>query len=107
MYRLKIQYTTNADRQIGWSRANYNTIVVRKVQFSMDQIWTVVHSLVATIYKRLVEELMFMVPRIGNWHIEDMPRFEMTSIVNNHTVMDKGFSFVHNAYNLWPIKGKQ
>ena len=57
---------TNADRQIGWSRANYNTIVVCKVQFSIDQIQTVVHSLVATTCKRLVEELMFIVPRIGN-----------------------------------------
>jgi hypothetical protein len=99
MYGLKIRYTTNADRQIGWSGANYDTIVVRKVQFSIDQIRTVVHSLVATTRKRLVEELMFIVPGIGNWHAEDILRFEMTSIIDNHAVIDEGFSFVYDTRN--------
>jgi hypothetical protein len=66
----------------------------------MDQIRTVVYGLVATTRKRLVEELIFIVPGIGNWHIEDMLRFEMTSIVDNHAVMDEGFSFVHDTRNL-------
>lgn len=107
MYGLKIRYTTNADGQIGWTGANHDIIVVRKVQFSMDQIRTVVHGLVATTRKRLVEELMFMVPGIGDWQAEDMPRFEMTNIVDNYAVMDEGFSFVHDACNPWPVEGKR
>jgi hypothetical protein len=107
MYGLKIRYTTNADGQVGWSGANHDIIVVRKVQFSIGQIRTVVHGLLGTTRKRLVEQLMFMVPGVGDWRAEDMPRFDMASIVDNHSVMDEGFSFVHDARNQWPVEGKR
>ncbi|GAB7336613.1 hypothetical protein MBLNU13_g10310t1 [Cladosporium sp. NU13] len=107
MYGLKIRYTTNADGQVGWSGPDHDTIVVRKVQFSMGQIRTVVHGLLATTRKRLVEELMMMVPGVGDWRSEDMPRFDMASIVDNHAVMDEGFSFIHDARNAWPTDGKR
>jgi hypothetical protein len=45
---MKIRYTTNADRQVGWTGADHDIIVVRKVQFSIGQIRTVVHGLLAT-----------------------------------------------------------
>jgi hypothetical protein len=99
MYGLEIRYTTNADGQIRWSGTEHDIIVVRKVQFSMDRIRTVVHGLVAATRKRLVEELIFIVPGIGDWHVFYMPRFEMTSIVDNHAVMDEGFSLVYDARN--------
>jgi superfamily II DNA helicase RecQ len=107
MYGLKIRYTTNADGQVGWSGPDHDVIVVRKVQFSMGQIRTVVHGLLATTRKRLVEQLMFMVPGVGDWRAEDMPRFDMASIVDNHAIMDEGFSFVHDARNPWPVEGKR
>jgi hypothetical protein len=31
----------------------------------------------------------------------------MTSIVDNHAVMDEGFGFVHDACNPWPVDGKR
>ncbi|XP_022163480.1 uncharacterized protein LOC111028984 [Myzus persicae] len=107
MYGLKIRYTTNADGQVGWSGPNHDIIVVRKVQFSMGQIRTVVHGLLATTRKRLVEQLMFMVPGVGDWRAEDMPRFDMASIVDNHAIMDEGFNFIHDARNPWPVEGKR
>jgi hypothetical protein len=36
IYWFKIRYTTNADGQVGWSGADHDIIVVRKVQFSME-----------------------------------------------------------------------
>jgi hypothetical protein len=36
IYGFKIRYTTNADGQVGWSGADHDIIVVRKVQFSME-----------------------------------------------------------------------
>jgi superfamily II DNA helicase RecQ len=107
MYGLKIRYTTNAHGQVGWSGANNDVIVVRKVQFSMGQIRTVVHGLLATTRQRLVEELMFMIPGAGDWRAEDMPQFDMASIVDNHSVMDEGFSFIQDARNPWPVDGKR
>jgi hypothetical protein len=64
MYGLKIRYTTNADGQVGWSGPDHDIIVVHKVQFSMGQVRTVVHGLLDTTRKRLVEELMFIVPGV-------------------------------------------
>jgi superfamily II DNA helicase RecQ len=107
MYGLKIRYTTNADGQIGWSGANNDVIVSRKVGFSMDQIRTVVHGLLATTRKRLVEDLMFMVPGVSDWRAEDMPGFDMAGVFDNHSVMDEGFNFVQDARNQWPVDGKR
>jgi hypothetical protein len=65
----------------------------------MGQIRTVVYGLLDTTRKRLVEELIFMVPGVVDWRAEDMLRFDMASIVDNHSVMDEGFSFVYDARN--------
>jgi superfamily II DNA helicase RecQ len=107
MYGMKIRYTTNAAGQIGWSGANQDVIVVRKIQFGMDQIRTVVHGLLATTRRRLVEELMFIAPRAGGWQAADMPRFDMATIVDNHSVMDEGFGFIQDARNVWPVDGRE
>jgi hypothetical protein len=40
-----------------------------------------------------------MVPRVGDWRAEDMPRFDVASIVDNHATMDEGFSFIYDARN--------
>jgi hypothetical protein len=66
----------------------------------MGQVRTVVYGLLDTTHKRLVEELMFMVPRVVDWRAEDMLRFDIASIVDNHSVMDEGFSFVYDAHNV-------
>jgi hypothetical protein len=50
---------------------------------------------------------MFIVPRVVDWQAEDMLRFDIASIVDNHSVMDEGFSFVHDARNPWLVDGKQ
>jgi hypothetical protein len=36
-----------------------------------------------------------------------MLRFDIASIVNNHSVIDEGFSFVYDAYNPWSVDGKR
>jgi hypothetical protein len=100
MYRIKIRYTTNANRQVGWTGADYDIIVVRKVQFSIGQIRTVVYSLLATTRKRLVEELMMLIPGVGDWQAEDILRFDIAGIVDNYAIIDEGFSFIYDACNL-------
>jgi hypothetical protein len=107
MYGMKIRYTTNADGQVGWTGADHDIIVVRKVQFSIGQIRTVVHGLLATTRKRLAEELMMLIPGVGDWRAEDMLRFDMAGIVDNHAIMDEGLSFIHDARNPWPVDRKR
>jgi hypothetical protein len=65
----------------------------------MGQIRTVVYGLLDTTRKRLVEELIFIVPGVVDWRVEDMLRFDMASIVDNYSVMDEGFSFVYDTRN--------
>jgi hypothetical protein len=48
-----------------------------------------------------------MVPRVVDWRAEDIPRFDIASIVNNYSVMDEGFSFVYDTCNLWLVDGKR
>jgi hypothetical protein len=60
----------------------------------------VVYGLLDTTRKRLVEELIFIVPRVVDWQAEDILRFDMASIVNNHSIIDEGFSFVYDARNV-------
>lgn len=48
-----------------------------------------------------------MVPGMGDRRAEDMPRFDMASIVDNHSVMDEGFSFIQDARNPWPVDVKR
>ena len=107
MYGLKIRYTTNANGQIGWTGAKSDIIMLPKVAFSMDQIRTVVYGLLATTRKRLVEDLMFMVPGVSDWRAEDIPGFDMASVFDNHSVMDEGFNFIHDARNQWSVDGKR
>ena len=42
---------------------------------------------------------MFMVLGVSDWRAEDMPGFDMASVVDNHSVMDEGFNFVQDARN--------
>jgi hypothetical protein len=65
----------------------------------MGQIRTVVYGLLDTTRKRLVEELIFIVPGVVDWRVEDMLRFDIASIVDNYSVMDEGFSFVYDTRN--------
>jgi hypothetical protein len=42
---------------------------------------------------------MFRVPGISDWRAEDMLRFDIASMVDNYSVMDEGFSFIHDTRN--------
>jgi hypothetical protein len=50
---------------------------------------------------------MMLIPGVGDWRAEDMPRFDIASIVDNHTIIDEGFSFIYDAYNPWPVDRKR
>jgi hypothetical protein len=48
-----------------------------------------------------------MVPGVVDWRAEDILRFDIASIVDNHSVIDEGFSFVYDACNVWLVDGKR
>lgn len=46
MYGMKIRYTTNAEGQVGW--VGDDTILVRKIRFSMGELRKAVHGMLDT-----------------------------------------------------------
>jgi hypothetical protein len=88
IYGLKIRYLTNGNGQTGWSGANSDTISVRTVQFSKEQIRMVIHSLLATTRQRLVENLMFVVPSPQSWrhHTIEMQYCCGTRLASGRTI---------------------
>jgi hypothetical protein len=110
MYGMRVRYTTNAAGQVGWQD---NTIIVRKIRFSMDQIRAAVHGMVQESRRRLIEELFVMSQPdpdgIGHpdWKPTALPRFDIGQISDNHAILDAGFSFVNDVRNLWPVDGQR
>lgn len=121
MYGMKIRYTTNAEGQTGWTGKNNDVIMVRKIQFSMDQIRSVIFGLLNTARQRLAEELLFMsAARQGedgdgadnpqntwDWHPDGLPRIHLDQISDNQSVLDEGWSFLNDSRNKWPVDGRR
>ena len=90
MYGMKIRYTTNAEGQVGW--IGNDTILIRKIQFSMVDIRKVVHGLVNSIRQRLVEDLFMFngqQPKADDWRPVVVPRFDISAIADNYSVLDE------------------
>ena len=72
--------------------------MVRKIKFRMDDIRTVVHGLVGSIRQRLVEELLMFAPiqegESNEWRPPGMPRFELSTLCDDHAVLEEGWSFI-------------
>jgi hypothetical protein len=108
MYGMKIRYTTHAEGQVGWEQDD--TILVRNIKFSMDDIRSVVHGLLNSVRRRLIEDL-FAFKGHGcqpdDWRPAGVPRFDMDTIADNHAVVDAGWSFIRDPRNTWPVDGDE
>ena len=106
-YGMKIRYTTKAEGQIGWE--GDDSIVVRKIKFKMADIRTVVHGLVTTIRQRLIGELLLSArvedPGSNEWRPQGMPRFDLSTVCDDHAVLDEGWSFIQHVQNQWEVDG--
>nr|POE87058.1 atp-dependent dna helicase tlh1 [Quercus suber] len=106
MYGMKIRYTTKAEGQITWE--GNDTVLVRKIKFSMDDIRKVVHGLLSNVRTQLVEELCVLPvgERPGEWKPEELPQFNIAKISDNHRVLDEGWNFLKDIRNEWPVDGE-
>jgi hypothetical protein len=110
MYGMRIRYTTNAAGQVGWQD---DTIIVRKIRFSMNQVREPVHGMVNETRRRLIEELFIIdCPSPAghespDWKPAILPRFDIRQISDNHAILDEGFSFLSDVRNVWPVNGER
>ena len=107
MYGMKIRYTTNAEGQVSWE--GDDTVLVRKIKFSMDDIRTIVHGLVNVMRRQLVEELLILNPSDDprEWKPESLPKFDNNQVADNHRVLDEGWSFLKDVRNKWAVDGER
>lgn len=107
MYGMKIRYTTKAEGQISWE--GEDTVLVRKIKFSMSDIRSAVHGLLSIVRKQLVEELFMFTSNTGpgEWKPSEMPRFDIGKISDNHRMLDEGWSFLKDVRNEWAVNGER
>ena len=107
MYGMKIRYTTKAEGQISWE--GDDTILVRKVRFSIGDIRSIVHGLHATVRRQLVEDLLLFHNIESHTHEwpEGLPRFDIRKIRDNHRILDEGWNFFKDVRNEWSVNGER
>lgn len=105
MYGMKIRYTTKAEGQISW--VGNDTVLVRKIQFSMNDVRSVVHGLLAITRQQLMTDLLLLpaATSVHEWRPEGLPKIDISQIRDNHRIIDEGWSFLKDVRNQWPVDG--
>lgn len=100
-YGMKIRYTTKAEGQVSWE--GNDTVLCRKIKFSMNDVRTAVHGLLSTVRRRMVRELMILPVtehiNADEWRPPGLPRFNLSKIADNPSVLDGGWSFLTDVRN--------
>ncbi|KAK5110579.1 hypothetical protein LTR85_000994 [Meristemomyces frigidus] len=107
MYGMKIRYTTKAEGRVSWK--GNDMVLIRKIKFSMGDIRSIVHGLLAHVRQQLAEQLLLL-PRSTDpttWRPEELPRFDVQQIRDDHAMMDEGWSFWKDVRNEWPVDGER
>ena len=69
-------------------------------KFDIDSIRIVVHGLVEAVKERLHIELMFIDEDI-------VPTVDISSLVDNPAEISKGWSFLNDTCNMFPVDGRR
>jgi hypothetical protein len=96
-YGMQIRYTIKAEGTVSW---NGNQVLIDDKKFDMDGICTVVHGLVEVVKERLHVELMFVDKDI-------VPAVDIGSLVDNPAETSKGWSFLNDTCNMFPVDGRR
>ena len=96
-YGLKIQFNTTTEGTVDWVG---DQIVYKNIQFTMAELRSMIHELVAETKRMLVHELMFITdPR-------QLPRIPWPSLRDNPVNGERGWNFVQDERNPWPVDGQ-
>ena len=93
-YGMKIHYTSTAEGNVDWVG---NSIRYKQIEFSMDQLRSMVHGLVYETYRALERVLYTNEARF--------PAIPWTELRDDPTREGIGHSFVQDERNPWPVDG--
>ena len=94
-YGMKIYFNTTADGHIDWDG---NTVLYKKIQFSMADFRGMVHGLVAEARRLLREELTFTLD-------EELPVIPWRDLRDNPVNQQPGWNFTQDERNRLPVNG--
>jgi hypothetical protein len=95
-YGMKIHFNTTADGYIDWDK---DTVLYKKIQFSMGDFRGMVHGLVAETRRLLVEELMLT-------QDEELPTIPWRGLRDNPVNQEIGWNFIQDERNGLPVEGE-
>jgi hypothetical protein len=94
---MRIRYTTKAEGTVSW---NGKRILIDNKQFDTDGIRTVMHGLVEAVRERLHVELIFADSKI-------VPTVDIGLLVDNPVEISKGWSFLNDSRNVFPVNSRR
>jgi superfamily II DNA helicase RecQ len=102
-YGMAIRFTTTADGTVTWKG---DTIIYKKVEFSMMQFRFMIHSVVANTRIELMQHLM-MIPlnEVGDINEGQVPPIDWTALQDNMAEGKVGWSFLDDVRNKFSVDG--
>lgn len=103
-YGMAIRFTTTADGTVTWIG---DTIIYKKVEFSMMQLRFMVHSVVANTRMELLQHLM-MIPLdgIGDINEGQVPTINWSALRDDMAERKVGWSFLDDVRNPFCVDGQ-
>ncbi|KAI4192651.1 MAG: hypothetical protein LQ350_008599 [Teloschistes chrysophthalmus] len=95
-YGLKISYNTTSEGRVDWVE---DQILYQTIQFTMAELRGMIHGLVAQAQKLLCHELLMLPSE------EQPPRIPWSSLRDNPVNQEKGWNFIQDERNPWPVDG--
>jgi superfamily II DNA helicase RecQ len=96
-YGLHIRYSTPSEGSISWRG---DIILYQNIQFSMQQVRSMVHGLVAEVRTILMQDmLMLQLDAQGDIQGEALPSIDWVSLADNPAEQSMGWSFLKDVRN--------
>ena len=111
-YGMAIRNTTKAPAKVGWQG---DTILIGKVQFTVNDVRKVVFGLCETARRRLVQDLLFIEhgdndekdATVGSApeKVSRLPQLDMTTLFDNEAEDKRGWNFLDDSRNQLAVDG--
>ncbi|KAK5263115.1 hypothetical protein LTR96_011463, partial [Exophiala xenobiotica] len=105
-YGFTIHYNTPGNNIISWHR---DEVHCGGIRFTMSQLRGTIHGLIYTTREQLLRDLLLL-QLDPHGHVREgttgLPALDLTSLVDNPSQIQEGFSFLRDARNRFSVKGE-
>ncbi|KAK5020800.1 hypothetical protein LTS07_011424 [Exophiala sideris] len=105
-YGFTIHYDTPGSNILNWHR---DEVYCGGIRFTMSQLRGTIHGLVHTTREQLLRDLLLL-HSDPHGHVREgttgLPALDLSSLVDNPSQIQEGFSFLRDARNQFSVKGE-